>query len=116
MDWKVHKKINAYGQTLTLYCRLGKACEETAGWVKWISNTDFETLVLSVRETSYAENFKYDGRLGKLGFYLMIGNVSKADFDANYSCTYSVETSPKKLLTVLEAFESKFIIIYKDTK
>lgn len=116
MNWDVYEKVSSYGQTLTLYCKLEEICKKTAGWVKWVSNKNFDTLIFSVKETSFDKDAKYDGRIGQMGFYLMIRNISSDDFEANYSCTYSLLTSPKKLLTTLMAFKGTYDVTPLKTK
>lgn len=111
-EWKVDNKVTAYGQMLTLHCKIADCCVKYSGWVIWdYDSKDFRTIAIDVKDF---QNEKYSGKLKKDGFTLVIRNLTEMDINRNYSCTYGAKVGEKKLLLKEETFDTNSEYVYEE--
>ncbi|CAC5389202.1 Tereporin-Ca1 [Mytilus coruscus] len=103
VEWIVENGgVAAYGQMLTLLCKVTNCCIQDSGWVQWnYDSIDFRTLIIDVTDF---RNEKYSGKKRQDGFTLVISDLNETDLNRNYSCTYGADVGAMKLLLKEEAF------------
>lgn len=82
-------------------------CTKSAGWGKWTSDDQFNTIFIDVKDFHNDGSLKYGGGTDKKGWFLIIRNITKHDFNISYSCTYGFQVSKKKMLLKKDAFSGK---------
>ncbi|VDI39896.1 Hypothetical predicted protein [Mytilus galloprovincialis] len=98
--WTVVGKATDYGQNVTLFCHVPNCCPEDAGWDRWTPQQ--RTLFIDVK--TGRPNKKYDGRIFKNGYTLIIQNLTKDDLNVSYSCLYGVTLGDRKFLQEEDVF------------
>ncbi|XP_063400197.1 obscurin-like [Mytilus trossulus] len=84
LEWKVIKTITDYGQNVTLFCNVSNCCPQFAGWNKYTPN---ETIIL-IDVKTWTPSKKYDGKVLKDGYTLVIQNLTNEDLNVSYACVY----------------------------
>ncbi|XP_052083520.1 uncharacterized protein LOC127720810 [Mytilus californianus] len=107
LTWKVAKKVWKYGEDLSLYCQVENCCLDSSGWIKWTSKNEFSTIFIDVKDLTVAGSSKYNGKINENGFFLVLRNITREDFNVYYSCTYGFHVSKKKILLETDAFFAK---------
>ncbi|VDI49013.1 Hypothetical predicted protein [Mytilus galloprovincialis] len=102
-EWRVIGKVTEYGQNVTLLCIVPNCCPKDSGWDRWTPHQ--RTLFIDVK--SGHSNKKYDGKVAKDGFTLIIQNLTKEDLNVSYSCLYGVTLGERKLLLEEDVFTCK---------
>ncbi|CAG2212481.1 unnamed protein product [Mytilus edulis] len=92
LEWIVFKKVTGYGQNVTLFCNVSNCCPKLAGWDRWTPSQ--RTLYIDVK--TGRPNKKYDGKVLKGGYTLVIQNLTKEDLNVSYSCLYGVTLGERK--------------------
>lgn len=104
LEWTVLKKATDYGQNVTLFCNVGYCCPDDAGWDRW---TPVQRTIYIDVKTGHP-NKKYDGKVLKDGYTLIIQNLTKDDLNVSYSCLYGVTFSTRKYLQEEDVFICKY--------
>lgn len=104
LTWKIEKKAKQYGADIRLSCQVGNCCKKSAGWGKWTSDDQFNTIFIDVKDLHNEESLKYGGGTDETGFFLIIRNITRDDLNIQYSCTYGFLVSKKKMLLEKDAF------------
>lgn len=97
-----------YGDDLSLVCHVDNCCLDSAGWGKWTTKNELNTIFIDVTDLDSNDNSKYAGGTHLNGFSLLIRNVSSDDLNIAYSCTYGFLVSKKKLLLRTDAFRCEY--------
>ncbi|XP_076108959.1 uncharacterized protein LOC143076948 [Mytilus galloprovincialis] len=100
LEWTVVGKVTDYGQNVTLFCHVPNCCPKNAGWEMWTPHQ--RTLFIDVK--TGRSNKKYDGKVGKDGYTLIIQNLTKQDLNVSYLCLYDVTFSERKFLLEEDVF------------
>ncbi|XP_063436780.1 uncharacterized protein LOC134718217 [Mytilus trossulus] len=95
-----------YGGSVTILCKFEGCCSTFAAWEAWKrgSNDDFEPIFTDVTNLRMSNTSKYDGGIRPDGYTLIIRNLSRADLNMYYTCTYGSHRSDKKLLLKEDVF------------
>jgi hypothetical protein len=94
LQWVVKEKVTAYGQNLILFCPVENCCSERTAW-----SIGDKSIILDIKTFSNDPNVKYHGEYSTDGFSFVIRNLSKADLNVTYHCSYGfIQSIPKKLL------------------
>lgn len=104
LEWTVMGKVTDYGQNATLFCNVPNCCPQESGWDRWTPVQ--RTLFIDVK-TGHP-NKKYDGKVFRNGYTLIIQNLSKTDLNVSYSCLYGVTLGERKLLLAEDVFACKY--------
>ncbi|XP_076082213.1 uncharacterized protein LOC143052931 [Mytilus galloprovincialis] len=102
LEWTVVEKITEYGQNVTLFCNVLNCCPKYSGWDRW--TTVQQTLFIDVK--TKISNKKYDGKVIKDGYTLVIKNLTKNDLNVSYSCVYGATIGERKILLEEDVFTS----------
>ncbi|CAC5410684.1 BIRC2_3 [Mytilus coruscus] len=96
----VISRASGYGGSVTLLCKFEGCCSTFAAWEVWEkgSDDDFKPIFTDVTNLRLSKTSKYDGSIRPDGYTLIIRNLSEADLNMNYTCTYGSYRSDKKLL------------------
>ncbi|XP_052073100.1 uncharacterized protein LOC127711173 isoform X12 [Mytilus californianus] len=100
LEWTVVGKVTEYGQNVTLFCNVPNCCPKDAGWDRW--TPEQRTLFIDVK--TGRPNKKYDGKVEKDGYTLIIQNLTKNDLNVSYSCLYGVTFGESKYLLEEDVF------------
>lgn len=100
LEWTVVGKVTDYGQNVTLFCHVPNCCPKDAGWDRWTPHQ--RTLFIDVK--TGRSNKKYDGKVEKDGYTLIIQNLTKQDLNVSYSCLYGVTLGERKFLLEEDVF------------
>ncbi|XP_063397274.1 uncharacterized protein LOC134681559 [Mytilus trossulus] len=100
LEWTVVGKVTDYGQNVTLFCNVSHCCPDDAGWDRWTPVQ--QTLFIDVKSGG-GEN-KYDGKVLRDGYTLIIQNLTKDDLNVSYSCLYGVTLGERKFLQKEDVF------------
>ncbi|XP_071181256.1 uncharacterized protein [Mytilus edulis] len=100
LEWTVVGKVTDYGQNVTLFCNVPNCCPKDAGWDRWTPHQ--RTLFIDVK--TGRSNKKYDGKVEKDGYTLVIQNLTKNDLNVSYSCLYGVTLGEQKYLLEEDVF------------
>ncbi|VDI45225.1 Hypothetical predicted protein, partial [Mytilus galloprovincialis] len=100
LEWTVVGKVTEYGQNVTLFCNVPHCCPEDSGWDRWTPVQ--QTLFIDVK--TGRSNKKYDGKVLKDGYTLVIQNLTKNDLNVSYSCLYGVTLGERKFLLEEDVF------------
>ncbi|VDI10685.1 Hypothetical predicted protein [Mytilus galloprovincialis] len=100
LEWTVVRKVTDYGQNVTLFCNVSNCCPKYSGWDMWTPKQ--RTLFIDVK--TGRGNKKYDGKVTKDGYTLVIQNLTKQDLNVSYSCLYGVTFGERKLLLEEDVF------------
>ncbi|XP_063397215.1 uncharacterized protein LOC134681507 [Mytilus trossulus] len=103
LEWTVIGKVTEYGKNVTLFCHVPNCCPKDAGWDKWTPVQ--QTLFIDIK--TGRPNKKYDGKVMKDGYTLIIQNLTKQDLNASYSCLYGVTLGERKFLLEEDVFSEK---------
>ncbi|XP_052073940.1 uncharacterized protein LOC127711826 [Mytilus californianus] len=101
LEWTVVGKVTDYGQNVTLFCNVPNCCPKDAGWDRWTPHQ--RTLFIDVK--TGRPNKKYDGKVEKDGYTLIIQNLTKNDLNVSYSCLYGVTLGEQKYLLAEDVFK-----------
>lgn len=91
-------------------------CKKSAGWGKWSSDDQFNTIFIDVRDLHKEESLKYGGGTGETGFSLTIRNITEDDLNIPYSCTYGFVVSKKQMLLREDAVIGKYGFLSTSSK
>lgn len=108
MEWTVIKRATDYGQNVTLFCNVPNCCPKLSGWDRWTPVQ--RTLFIDVK--TGRPNKKYDGKVLKDGYTLIIQNLTTQDLNVSYSCLYGVTLGERKFLQAEDAFVCKYKVHY----
>ncbi|VDI65629.1 Hypothetical predicted protein, partial [Mytilus galloprovincialis] len=100
LEWLVVGKVTEYGQNVTLFCNVSNCCPKDSGWDMWIPQQ--RTLFIDVK--TGRPNRKYDGKVLKDGYTLIIQNLTEKDLNVSYSCLYGVTYGEIKFLLEEDVF------------
>lgn len=100
LEWTVVGKATEYGQSVTLFCNVSNCCPKNAGWDRLTSVQ--RTLFIDVK--TGRPNKKYDGKVLKDGYTLIIQNLTKQDLNVSYSCVYGATIGERKFLLEEDVF------------
>ncbi|VDI41875.1 Hypothetical predicted protein [Mytilus galloprovincialis] len=102
LEWTVVGKVTDYGQNVTLFCNVPHCCPEDSGWDRWTPVQ--QTLFIDIK--TGRPNKKYDGKVMKDGYTLIIQNLTENDLNVSYSCLYGVTFGERKFLLKEDVFKS----------
>ncbi|VDI74667.1 Hypothetical predicted protein, partial [Mytilus galloprovincialis] len=102
-EWTVTGKVTDFGQNVTLFCHVPNCCPKDAGWDRWTPVQ--QTLFIDVK--TGRPNKKYDGKVFKDGYTLVIQNLTKEDLNVSYSCIYDVTFGQSQFLLEEDVFTDK---------
>ncbi|CAC5406480.1 unnamed protein product [Mytilus coruscus] len=100
LEWTVVEKATEYGQSVTLFCNVSNCCPKNAGWDRLTPVQ--RTLFIDVK--TGRPNKKYDGKVLKDGYTLIIQNLTKQDLNVSYSCVYGATIGEGKFLLEEDVF------------
>ncbi|CAG2225119.1 unnamed protein product [Mytilus edulis] len=100
LEWIVVGKVTDYGQNVTLFCNVSHCCPDDAGWDRWTPVQ--QTLFIDVKAGGGGK--KYDGKVMRDGYTLIIQNLTKDDLNVSYSCLYGVTLGERKFLQEEDVF------------
>ncbi|VDI16844.1 Hypothetical predicted protein [Mytilus galloprovincialis] len=103
LEWIVIGKVTDYGQNVTLFCNVSHCCPDDAGWDRWTPVQ--QTLFIDVKAGGGEK--KYDGKVMRDGYTLIIQNLTKDDLNVSYSCLYGVTLGERKFLQEEDVFSYK---------
>ncbi|XP_071180417.1 uncharacterized protein [Mytilus edulis] len=103
LEWIVVGKVTDYGQNVTLFCNVSHCCPDDAGWDRWTPVQ--QTLFIDVKAGGGGK--KYDGKVMRDGYTLIIQNLTKDDLNVSYSCLYGVTLGERKFLQEEDVFSYK---------
>ncbi|CAG2192638.1 ANK [Mytilus edulis] len=101
LEWTVTGKVTEYGQNVTLFCNVPNCCPKDAGWDRWTPVQ--QTLFIDIK--TGRPNKKYDGKVMKDGYTLVIQNLTEHDLNVSYSCLHGVTFGERKLLLEEDVFK-----------
>ncbi|XP_071123451.1 uncharacterized protein [Mytilus edulis] len=84
LEWTVVKTVTDYGQNVTLFCNVSNCCSQFAGWNKYIPNEK----IIFIDVKTWTPSKKYDGKVLKDGYTLVIQNLTDEDLNVSYACVY----------------------------
>ncbi|XP_052085376.1 uncharacterized protein LOC127723013 [Mytilus californianus] len=99
-DWRIVGKVTDYGQNVTLFCNVPNCYPKNSGWYRWTSKHD--KLLINIK-SGFLYN-KYDGKVLKDGFTLVIQNLTTNDLNVWYSCVYESIIGERKYLQEEDVF------------
>ncbi|CAC5355479.1 unnamed protein product [Mytilus coruscus] len=99
-EWTVIGKATDYGQNVTLFCNVSNCCPKHSGWDRWTPVQ--RTLFIDVK--TGRPNKKYEGKVFKDGYTLIIKNLTKHDLNVSYSCLYGATLGKRKYLLEEDIF------------
>ncbi|XP_076081120.1 uncharacterized protein LOC143052030 [Mytilus galloprovincialis] len=102
LEWLVVGKVTEYGQNVTLFCNVSNCCPKDSGWDMWTPQQ--RTLFIDVK--TGRPNKKYDGKVFRDGYTLIIQNLTEKDLNVSYSCLYGVTYGEQKILLEEDVFTS----------
>ncbi|XP_063418914.1 uncharacterized protein LOC134701712 [Mytilus trossulus] len=104
VEWKIEQKISAYGEDLRLLCIADNYAFDGGKIKRWEGGPKQKMLTLN-GAPDQEDVMKYKMSMLENGFDLVINNVTKADLNVTYDCTYGFNTSGKVVLKIEDAFE-----------
>ncbi|VDI69483.1 Hypothetical predicted protein, partial [Mytilus galloprovincialis] len=72
--------VTDYGQNVTLFCNVPHCCPEESEWDRWTPVQ--QTLFIDVKTGT--PNKKYDGKIMKDGYTLVIQNLTENDLNVSF--------------------------------
>jgi hypothetical protein len=103
LQWVVREKVTAYGENLILFCPVDNCCSKPVRW-----SVGPKSIILEVKTFSNHPKVKYHGTYNKDGHAVVIRNLSEADLNVTYRCSYGFDQSTPKYLLHDDVFkESK---------
>ena len=105
------QRPNTYGGDLKLLCKVDNCCSKNVT-KRWFGGPNQEPIWLSTHETNGMKigNDKYIFSMEEDGFGLVIKNLSTADINVTYQCTYQFSASETKLLLEEDALEGRYFV------
>lgn len=108
----VISRASGYGESVTLLCKFEGCCSTFAAWEIWErGSNDIKPIFTDVTKLRVSNRSKYDGEIRQDGYTLIIRNLSMADLNMNYTCTYGSHRSNKKLLLEEDVFHGRYYIL-----
>ncbi|XP_076111997.1 uncharacterized protein LOC143080157 [Mytilus galloprovincialis] len=115
VEWKIEKKISAYGEDLKLLCIADNYSIDGMKIKMWEGGPKQKMLALN-GAPDQEDVMKYKMSMRQDGFDLVINDVSKPDLNVTYQCAYGFKKSGKVILKIEDAFEVRQIVHMKPIK